>query len=199
MIFRPTRGRYAQLFGGTFVALATVCAGCETPPKAPSRTPIGRTEIDSTKIPTRDDIVQIIQYWPQVPWLQERERIVGFRVPVYFVSGQTEKGAFVPGNIYVWVYELVPGEDGRRQRKLVHMWEFDQGDALGFRVNKRAVGGYFYGFPLTWPKELALEGKEIEVQFGYERTDKGVLLSPPRRFSVPVPAGYQPPVEGAER
>jgi hypothetical protein len=155
--------------------------------------------IDPTKIETRDDIFQIIQYWAQMPWLHAGDRIVGFKVTVYFVSGATEKGAFVPGTIFVWVYDLAPTADGRRERKLVHMWEFDEAEAVGFRVTKRAAGGYYYGFPLTRPRELALEGNLLEIQFGYERTDERLILSEPRQFRLPVPVGIRPPIEESER
>jgi hypothetical protein len=130
-----------------------------------------------------------------MPWLQHADRIVGFKVTVYFVSGQTEKGAFVPGNIFVWMYTLEPTADGRRERKLAYVWEFKESESVDYRVTKRAIGGYYYGFPLTWPPELRLEGKQVEIQFGYERMDKTVALSPVRRFRVPIPAGYQPPNE----
>lgn len=181
--------------------------GCESPRSQPPVSPFRaqrdekdarKIEIDPPKIETRDDIVQIVQYWPQMPWLQEGSRIVGFRVTVYFVSGETEKGAFVPGNIFVWLYEFVPTADGRRNRKLAHVWEFNEAEAMGYRVTKRAIGGYYYGFPLRWPKDLSLEGKRVEVQFGYERKkDKSVLLGPPRQYRVRVPAGYRPPPGGA--
>ena len=182
-------------------------AGCQSPsnesgPKLfgwPGEGKAGRkAEIDPTKIETRDDVVQISQYWPQMPWLQEGSRIVGFKVTVYFVSGQTEKGVFVPGNIFVWLYELVPMAGGRREKKLAYVWEFDEAESMGFRVTKRAIGGYFYGFPLRWPRELALEGKRTEIQFGYERTDKQVVLGSPKIYRVPVPIGYQPPAEKTE-
>ena len=62
------------------------------------------------------------------------------------------------------------------------------------RVNKLAVGGYFYGFPLQWPRELSLEGKHVEIQFGYERVaDRQIVLSSPRRFRVPIPLEYVEP------
>ncbi|MBU0617639.1 MAG: hypothetical protein KKI02_07970, partial [Planctomycetes bacterium] len=107
------RGSRTRLAG---VALAVLCAGCEVPQSGGPPRPGGRgdpkggerTRIDSTKVETSDDIVQIVQFWSQPYWLQNSERVSGFKVTVYFVSGETEKGAFVPGNIMVWVYELVP-------------------------------------------------------------------------------------------
>jgi hypothetical protein len=158
-----------------------------------------QNEIDPTTVETRDDIFSIIQFWPQYPWLQSSDRIVGFKVTVYFRSGKTQLGTFVPGTIFVWLYELVPsGEGGRRERELAYGWELDEAEALSYRVTKRAIGGYYYGFPLTWPSELALEGKLVEIQFGYERADSKLILSEPRQFRVPVPYVYEPPVEGTE-
>ncbi len=189
------------------LALALLFAGCHAGQPTRSARPGGRAgtgpgdqnRIDSTKIETRDDIVQIVQFWPQNPWLQNSERVSGFKVTVYFVSGETEKGAFVPGETMVWVYELVPTARRRYERKLVHVWEFNQAEATALRVNKLAVGGYYYGFPLQWPREISLEGKQIEIQFGYERvSDKQVVLSSPRRFRVPTPFEFIPPEEEPE-
>jgi hypothetical protein len=189
---------------GVMAAALLLAVGCESPSGGTSSRRFGpfgdagdqrQGDIDPTQIETRDDIVQVIQFWPQWPWLEEANRVVGFRVTVYFVSGQTEKGAFVPGNIFVWLYTLEPTPEGGRERKLAHLWEFDQRESMGFRVAKRAIGGYFYGFPLAWPKELDLEGKQIEIQFGYERLNKKVILGSPKIYRVPVLTGYEPPVE----
>jgi len=203
MTVRAAGKRCLRFFGAATLALAAFCAGCETPPQSnPPRSILGgrqgadrrrQNEIDPTKIESRDDIFQIVQFWPQMPWLQKADRVVGFKVTVYFRSSETRLGAFVSGNILVWVYELVPAEDGRREPRLAHMWEFDQAEAMGYRITRRSIQGYYYGFPLIWPRELTLEGKQVEIQFGYERADKRVVLSEPRQFRVPVPAGYRPP------
>ncbi len=207
MIPRASQPGSRTRLAGMALALALLFAGCETSQPTRSARPGGRAgtdksgqnRIDSTKVETRDDIVQIVQFWSQNPWLQDSERVRGFKVTVYFVSGETEKGAFVPGNIMVWVYELVPTARRRYERKLVHVWELNQAEATGLRVNKLAVGGYYYGFPLQWPRELSLEGKQIEIQFGYERaSNKQVVLSSPRRFRVPIPFEFVPPDEETE-
>lgn len=208
MIFRAARFRVLRLLGAALPMLGFWAAGCEsTQPTQPGSMWRGgeddpkkrrQNEIDPTQIETRDDIFEIVQYWPQMPFLQKSNRIVGFKVTVYFRSGQTQKGAFVPGNIFVWVYELEPVPGGGRKPKLAYMWEFDQAEAMGFRVTKRAIGGYYYGFLLGWPPEVAPEGKLVEIQFGYERADKRVVLSEPRQFRVPVPMGYTSPVKETE-
>ena len=192
---------FLRRLAGVTLALTVLCAGCATTSSTTAR-PGGRkasqrseeSKIDSTRVRTRDDIVQIVQFWNQPYWLQSSERVNGFKVTVYFVSGETEKGAFVPGKILVWVYEVTPGERGGYEKKLVHGWEFTQAEAMAMRVNKLAIGGYFYGFPLQWPRELSLEGKQVEIQFGYERLADGqVVLSSPRRFRVPIPLEYVEP------
>jgi len=188
--------------GGVLTALAVLAAtGCQTTAsRSQGSTWLGKgggdgrekNRIDSTGIETRDDIVQIVSFWNQPYWLQDSERVRGFKTTVYFVSGQTEKGAFVPGNILVWIYELTPtGHGNRTERKLVHGWQFNEREARPIRVNRRAVGGYYYGMPLQWPSELHLEGKQVEIQIGYERLTGGVVLSSPRRFKTPVPINYQ--------
>lgn len=209
MISRPIQNGRRLRHAGLALALAALCAGCESTRSSSSglagfgrrgdAEPGGQSRIDSSKVKTRDDIVQIVQFWNQPYWLQDSERVGGFKVTVYFVSGETEKGAFVPGNILVKVYELVPAARGRHERKLVYGWEFSEAEAIAMRVNRRAVGGYYYGFPLQWPREVSLEGKQVEIQFGYERVaDKQVVLSSPRRFRVPVPLEYVPQREKTE-
>lgn len=193
-----------SMLAGT-ICIAVLLCGCESTHTRPSpgSTWLGQgsqqhdpnaNRIDSTRIETRDDVIQIVTYWNQPYWLQDSERVRGFKTTVYFVSGQSEKGTFVPGNIFVWVYELVPVKNGRYERKLAYGRQFTEAEAMVLRVNKVAAGGYFYGMILQWPNELHLEGKRIEIQIGYERrADKQVVLSPPRSFSVPVPNNYLPP------
>ena len=150
--------------------------------------------IDSTRVETRDDIVQIVSFWNQPYWLQDIERVRGFKSTVYFVSGYTEKGAFVPGPIDIWVYEMVPTSTGRYERRLVFTHQLNAAEAMAMRVNKLAVGGYYYGFLIQWPIDLYLEGKQVQIQFGYERqADKQVILSSPRTFEVPKPFNFIPP------
>jgi hypothetical protein len=197
------------VFHGAALALTALAAGCHTPPpsnppppsvfRSGSSAERPQATIDPTQVETRDDIFQIIRFWVEPIWLQRHDRIVGFKVTVYFLSAETGLGAFVSGDIYVWVYELVPTRDGRWERKLTHMWRFDEAEALGYRVRIRSIQGYHYGFPLVWPADLALEGRRIEIELGYERADKRVILSEPKEFRVPVPAGYRRPAKETER
>jgi len=85
---------------GCALAAVALCLGCQAPPKNGSgyegltrgdaATVSPTALIDASAIPARDDIVAIYQFWPNVPWLLESDRVVGFRVTTYFVSGETE-------------------------------------------------------------------------------------------------------------
>jgi hypothetical protein len=167
-------------------ALATA-TGCQ------STTP-QKQQIDPLRVDEHDDIVAIHNLWNPVPWLKDSVgRVVGFQVPAYLVSGETEKGAFAPGTIIVWIYTIERGADGKIDRRVAHIWEFDRDKAMGFRVRKRAIAGYYYGFVLKWPAELNLDAREIEIVFGYERRDGHVVLGTPHRRRVPVAPGFAPP------
>ncbi|MGE3180828.1 MAG: hypothetical protein AB7N71_04300, partial [Phycisphaerae bacterium] len=48
--------------------------------------------INPDKIETRDDIVQVITYWPKPPWLRDANQApIGIRPTVFLASGETEK------------------------------------------------------------------------------------------------------------
>jgi len=206
MFSRAIQSRWRGL-GPVVLGALLCCAGCTSQERRSSTQGwLGQggdskkrqqNEIDPTRIETRDDIFEIVQFWPQLPWLQKGNRVVGFKVTVYFRSGETELGAFVPGNICVWLHVLEPRAGGGREARLAHTWEFDQLQSVRYRVTRRAIGGYYYGFPLIWPTDLELEGKLIQIQFGYERGDGRIVRSEPRQFRVPVPIGYQPAAEEA--
>lgn len=169
------------------VALMTIAA-CKSPPKTAQPKP--PPPIDVERVVLRDDIVVIRQFWSHLPWIVgENDRIAGFFATTYFVSGETEKGAFVPGRILAWLYELLRQTDGTSKRQVVHTWELDHDAAMGFRVRKLAVGGYYYGLVLSWPPDIDVSGKLIEIELGYERTDGRVIVAKPRRFRVPLPVG----------
>lgn len=155
--------------------------------------PVDNT-FDAQSVPTRDDIVAVHTFWHPVPWLfDSSNRVVGFRVPVVFVSGQTEKGAFVSGVIACRLYGRERSAGGLEQRRLLHEWRFDQQAAMNYRYRRRSVPGYQYGFMLNWPPELDLEGREVEIEFVYERGDGRQITSVGRRFRVPIPNEYRPP------
>ncbi|MBI5864336.1 MAG: hypothetical protein HZB38_07500 [Planctomycetes bacterium] len=132
-----------------------------------------------------DDIYQVVSFVPADPWLRESGRVVGVWVPTYFISGKTNKGAFVPGTILAWIYGFEAGPD-RPERVPLQIWEFDRNTAMGWRVTKMSRLGYPYQFYLRWPSDLNLEGQTIELELGYERTgDKTVVTGSPKRLKVP--------------
>lgn len=198
-------GRYpSPASSAVLLASALLAAGCEAPaprPEAryvsPLRAPRETQPVDNTfdaySVPTRDDIVAVHTFWHPVPWLfDSSNHVVGFRVPVVFVSGQTEKGAFVSGVIVCRLYQR-DRDPGGEQRRLVHEWRFDREAAMNYRYRRRSVPGYQYGFMLNWPPELGLEGREIEIEFAYERGDGRQITSVGRRFRVPIASEYRPP------
>lgn len=145
------------------------------------------SEIDPPAVETHDDIVSIHAFMQPLPWLLDSDsRVVGFRSAVYFSSGKTEKGAFVPGNIFVWLYVLDPIGGGRYERSLVHMWQMNEEQSGGYRVRKISPMGYYYGFILSWPRSVNVDGRTIEIEVGYERLNGSVVTSPARRFKVPL-------------
>ncbi len=167
--------------------LAATHSGCEAP--QPFATPPrgdASAEVDAARVPTRDDIVAIRQFWSQLPWLRRGERIVGFQATLYLISGETSRGAFAPGRIVAWLYEVPPGATTDEERKLLHVWELDSQQSLGYRVRREAVMGYHYGFVLTWEDQVEVSGKLVDIVFGYERLDGRVILGAPKRFRVPL-------------
>lgn len=170
--------------------LLMFATGCEAPGlKSSSTAKPSPHSIEPARIDTRDDIVSIVQFWPQQPWLREDAATQGFRVPTYFISAETEKGVFVSGTVFVWLYEIVAGRGGKIDRVPVQQWEFDAEQAMGFRVRKEALGGYYYGFVLKWDPTVKLDNKRVEIQFGYERvSDKKLVLSRPKQMQVSMSA-----------
>jgi hypothetical protein len=141
--------------------------------------------IDPTTVDTRDDVIRIIPYWSQVPWLKSSDVVVGFGVRVYFVSGETEVGTFVPGQIQILTNLLTPEGDYLR-RSLVHQKTIVGQEEVGFRVRRKSPIGYSYGFPVRWPDDLNLAGKQIEVLIRYVRTNGTTIDSASKRLRVPL-------------
>lgn len=200
----PHRGmRRATLAALSAVAWASGCAPSNTTGKQP--TFFGKTDqpsqggvisriaqpppdntIDAGKVPARDDVIGIAQYWPQNPWLVDDIDVLGFRVPVVFISAETQKGTFVEGVITVRLFEVLRGRDDRLQRKLLHEWVLGPGESRDFRVRKLSTLGYYYGFVLQWPRELHMTGRTVAVEFSYESTAGRVVREAPRRMQVPL-------------
>lgn len=170
---RPFRVIMPVVFSAALLALA----GCQ------AFTPRGPNEIDPLSIETRDDIVQVVAYWPQTAWTYDSDgNPKGIRPAVYFVSGQLQKGAFVSGPITISVSEVSEGGAGERSGfRLLHEWRFDSAVHRSFRIAKKAITGYYYGFPLDFPPGVDVTGKEVEIVVAYRRSDGREIKSTPKR------------------
>lgn len=168
--------------------VALACLGCET---------TGWSSGDSTATrpaDRHDGIVAVRSFYTLLPWLRDPDgAITGFQVRTYFVSGRTDKGEFVPGDIHITLNALDRQPDGSLARHRLHEWVFSEREAAGFRVLKRAIGGDSYGFVLQWPPTLDVMGRTVEITTYYHRSDGRFIYSPPRQFKVPVPLGQLPP------
>jgi hypothetical protein len=146
--------------------------------------------------PTDDPIVAIRQFYPTRPWLRDTDdRVIGFTARAYFVSGETDRGQFVPGTISVVMNLLRPRAGGGYVRERLHEWTFDEQQARGFRITRPSILGESYGFVLRWPETLNVMGCPIEVVFYYGRTDDRIIAGPPRQLRVELPPGYTAPPE----
>ncbi len=197
---RPRMALNWMICGGCLASLALI--GChaagpqkgETRPRqidstrAPQKGETRPRQIDPTRVPPRDDITAIYRFYASDPWLRDSDgEVIGIRVTVYFHSAATELGAFVPGKILIWLYEVTRAPDGTRGREYLHGWEFDERDAMGFRRRFLSVMGYHYGMMLMWPRGLQLGGKQIELVLGYERLDGRIIEEPGKVERVPLP------------
>lgn len=173
-----------------FLPLAAVwaCLGCDTAGWS-SGGQVGYRPADR-----QDEIVAVRSFYSLLPWVRDPDgAITGFRVRTYFVSGRTDKGEFVPGDIHVTLNTLERRPDGALERQRLHEWVFPEREAAGFRVLKRAVGGDSYGFVLQWPAGLEVMGRTVEITTYYHRSDGRFIYSPPRQFRVPLPFGQIAP------
>lgn len=193
--------RHASRWLALLASLAPGLAGCQQlQPQKPNpyanvrlggqAVPIPSTPtIDPTKVDLHDDIVQVVQFWPQSLWIKDNAtgRVIGFRATVYFQSSETERGAFVPGPIYALLSQVKSDSRGRVQRIPLHQWELDESQAMPFRVRKEAVMGYAYSFILKWPDEIDVTGRQVELVFGYQRQDGAIVRGQPivRRVDLP--------------
>lgn len=137
----------------------------------------------------RDDIVWIVQYSNAYPWLRDEDgRVNGLAARVYFISSQTEKGAFVPGTFQAQLHTLTPLRDGSYQRELVQEWSYSEERARGFRMTERSLLGESYGLVLRWPSELGIVGREVQLKLLYSRQDGAAVIGRGSRLRVPPPS-----------
>lgn len=176
-------------FSGALVLL--LCAGgCQSSSRAKDH------YINIERVPKRDDIVRVVQFWNPVPWIYDStNRVIGFKVPTYFISSKTEKGAFVTGTVFVWLHLVERDKQGKIVRRTVHIWQMEKDEVFLFAIRKEAIGGYYHGFILTWPTNLDLAGRDVEIEFGYQRGDGRLVMASPRDFRVPGDASspIEPP------
>ncbi len=201
--------------------LILLACGCETPPGGANNQPLfggfkpnpqpapppkppapaqpekntPPPEVDVTSVPTRDDITAVFQFYTQEPWVRSPDgRVIGFSSATYFHSGSTQKGVFVPGKVLVWLYEIAHLPSGQAERRPVKTWELNEQEAMGYRLRRVFQMGYAYGLFFTWPPDVDLSGKMIEIMVGYERLDGKTVTGQSRRFQVPkTPLNYLPP------
>lgn len=199
------RMRPASFAGAGLVltALLMMLGGCTSSGSAGLGGNPDGERVDAANARERDDIYEIVSFPVNEPWIRDAERIVGFRLSTRFVSSATNKGAFVPGRVFIWLYAYLPNFDGKVERKLVHVWELDHDESTGYRVTKRTITGLAYWFLMVWPKELKLNGDRIDIEIGYERVqDKRVITGSTYSLRVPEPlnpAYFQPTSRPAPR
>lgn len=170
-----------SLFWGAGLMPVLLLLGCVATGGKP---PEPGTEVDTRRVELRDDITDISCRWKDPIWIHKAGDVVGFRVPVFFISSETRLGAFVSGDIQVNLY-LLEREQDEVLRGLVHTWELSPEKAADFRLRRTVVGGYMYGLILAWPEEFDLHGRHIEIEIQYIRGDGQTISYPPKLYRVP--------------
>jgi hypothetical protein len=175
----------------TVMVGALAGGGCQAIEKAQKRT-------EDQQV--RDDVVDISQFITMVPWRWDEEAggVTGMNVRVYLVSAQTGRGTFVSGDLVVHLDVLVPQRDGSYVRQTLHTWTFDEQEAYGFRVTKPSIMGASYGLILTWPPEIDVGGREVQLTFEYQRRDGQLIVRRGSRKKVPDTAKPIVPQKTAE-
>lgn len=183
----PRRSMRLPILGLCCLMTLGLLGGCESFQRTGAPPSVG-TEIIPEQVEPRDDITDISCRWKDPIWIYKSGAVVGFRVPVFFISAKTQLGAFVSGTIQVNLYLVERGEDGEVHRGIIHTWELDPKKAADFRYTKVAVGGYMYGLILAWPEKFNLHGRHIEIEIQYIRGDGQVISYPPKLYHVPQKA-----------
>ena len=141
-------------------------------------------------VPTSDNIVKIVKFFPKEPWLRFRHDIApavdGIKVGALFlIDGTTGRGMFGEGTIVVDLYRIDVDPQGYEIPTQVYQWTFDTEQAMPFRARKRTVQGWGYQLRLHWG-DLDLAGREIELRISFRRLDGQVVHSSGQRFRVPA-------------
>ncbi len=164
------------------VLLGVAClltTGCD----AFRREPAFGERFDAVDWPTTDNITLVFAPWKEPIWITDDGRIVGFKVRAYFVTPETDKGAFVSGDIVAKTF-VRTGADSK-SRQLVHEFRLSESEARRFRINKRAIPGYSYGLVVRWPDDLDLSGGNIDIAIEYHALSGNVVRVPAKSFTVP--------------
>lgn len=156
----------------------------------------GRQEFDASRVQTNDQISAVAVFWDQRDlWLYRPDNtdvVAGFQMNVYFLSGRSGKGVFVPGDIVVKVFVEEMTEQGQ-QTFLAHQARLTEQEAVKWRYTKRGTLGYYYGLRIDWPRDrdALLAGREIEVRVEYEADSGRLVRSTAHRLNVPRPRPWE--------
>lgn len=145
----------------------------------------GAPTIDAATISPRTDIRRVHAFWRTNPWITVDGRLRGIQVRTYFVSAETERGAFVDGDIVVRMFARDSNEQGELERRQLYEWVLTPEQAMGFRVRKEAPMGYSYGLVLSWPSELRFPTDEVDFVVGYRAPGGRFVATPPKPFKLP--------------
>lgn len=157
-----------------------------------------REKFDASAIRTDDNIISVVVLWDERDlWLyrpENTEVVAGFRMNTYFVSGTTDKGAFVPGLIRAKAAMDQVQPDGAVKPVVVFEKTLDVEQAMKWRYTTKKLMGYGYGLQIDWPRELddIVAGRQIQVVVEYISNSGRVVRSSARRLAVPAPRHRMP-------
>lgn len=175
------RGR-AALLGVLVLAIGVLAVGC-APKPGDAIDPFAPQFI-------KDDIASIVCFWKDPIWITDRGRPVGFRMTAFFVSTETDRGAFVPGVIRVRLYEMDEDDESRT----LHMWELPEQESRLYRLKRYTASGCAYGLALVWPEALDVCGRSVDIDLEYEtRSGRTLRYQSPRTRYVPRPPNRRTP------
>ncbi len=175
------RSATPMLLLGLIAAAVGLLVGCEAQQPRNNGTPT----INAATIPSRTDIRRVHAFWRTNPWITVDGRLRGIQVRTYFVSAETERGAFVDGDIVMRMFARDANEQGELERRQLYEWILTPEQAMGFRVRKEAAMGYSYGLVLSWPSELRFPADEVDFVVGYRAPGGRFVATPPKPFRLP--------------
>ena len=144
-------------------------------------------------MPGDPDIVTVLKFYPQIPWLSFDEagdpNPEGFKVNLYLVSSRTQKGAFGFGDIIVSMYAYDPRPASRAYQpkppELVKQWVLNPQAAMPFRAKLENYLGYGYQLRLPWG-DIDVLGKTVSINIDFRRCDGRLIRGQPQSFQVPA-------------